>query len=106
MSTDLAATATQAPTNVVEVPPSSNENVEMNKISNGVEVEGVTTQDKVVVDGGKDDMVEDDEKPVEGGMGLPPGMSRFNFVMLFVGLALAVFLAALDQTIVSIAIPS
>lgn len=37
---------------------------------------------------------------------LPPGTSMFDFVMIFVGLAFAVFLAALDQTIVSIAIPA
>lgn len=50
--------------------------------------------------------VEDDEKPVpDDHTGLPPGISRFNFIMLFVGLALAVLLAALDQTIVSLAIP-
>jgi MFS family permease len=38
--------------------------------------------------------------------GLPPGMTRLNFIFIFVGLALAVFMAALDQTIVSISIPS
>ncbi|KAI9034026.1 major facilitator superfamily domain-containing protein [Hyaloraphidium curvatum] len=37
---------------------------------------------------------------------LPPGMKMFDFVMVFVGLVLAVFLAALDQTIIGTAIPS
>ncbi|KAI9014035.1 major facilitator superfamily domain-containing protein [Hyaloraphidium curvatum] len=56
----------------------------------------------------KKDVDEDilDEAP--GVPAEPPslhGLSKFSFFMLFVGLALAVFLAALDQTIVSIAIP-
>lgn len=37
---------------------------------------------------------------------VPPDMKPWEFWMIFVGLGLAVFLAALDQTIVSVAIPS
>ncbi|KAI9014036.1 major facilitator superfamily domain-containing protein [Hyaloraphidium curvatum] len=67
------------------------------KSANGLAAKGKEDADVDILDDARPGLPEE-----------PPslhGLSKFSFFMLFVGLLLAVFLAALDQTIVAIAIP-